>query len=56
MGQNTKGQQMVRVIVLVLLLTACTSNQIKYGKEVAAPYGWQQWCLEHKEDKDCYLN
>ena len=47
---------MVRVIVLALFLTACASNEIKYGKEVAAPYGWQQWCLEHKEDKDCHLN
>ena len=27
---------MVRVIVLALFLTACASNEIKYGKEVAA--------------------
>jgi hypothetical protein len=46
---------MVRVIVLALLLTACTSNQIKYGKEVAAPYGWQQWCDNNPTDKDCHL-
>ena len=46
---------MVRVIILALFLTACASNEIKYGKEVVPPYGWQKWCLEHKEDKDCHL-
>ena len=45
---------MVRVIVLALFLTACASNEIKYGKEVSAPYGWQQWCIDNPTDKDCH--
>ena len=51
--------KMVKVVVLAVMLSACaTSNTLKpvLGDESYTPYGWQKWCLEHKEDKDCYLN
>jgi len=57
MGVNVMRWK-VYCIAWLFILSGCATRvqQPILGEEVAAPYGWQQWCLEHKEDKDCYLN
>lgn len=48
---------MVRIIILVLLLTSCTtvSNEHPtFGKEVSAPQGWIDYCNRlNTKDVDC---
>lgn len=46
----------MRIIVLVLLLSACASSndKPKFGKPVDAPWGWTNtYCLEHKNEAGC---
>lgn len=54
MGQSFKGEQMVRIIILTLLLTGCAAQHVKLGKEVKAPWGWEYtYCPDHAEDPGC---
>jgi hypothetical protein len=44
---------MVRCIVLVLLLTSCTSHDaIKWGDKVEPPQGWIDYC-KRSNDSEC---
>ncbi len=55
-GQGIKRGVMVRIIVLVLLLSACasSSDKPKFGKPVEAPWGWTEtYCPEHQNEDGC---
>jgi len=48
--------QMVKVISLAIMLSACTtSNTLKpvLGNESYTPQGWVQYCKDNPTDKDC---
>ncbi len=48
--------QMVKVISLAVMLSACTtSNTLKpvLGGESYTPIGWIQYCKDNPKDKDC---
>lgn len=48
---------MVRIVVLVLLLSACTATSKdtpKLGNQVEAPYGWTEtYCPNHQKEIGC---
>jgi len=56
MGVDAMQWQMVKVIGLAVMLSACTtSNTLKpvLGDESYAPFGWVQYCIDNPKDKQC---
>jgi len=56
MGVDAMQWQMVKVIGLAVMLSACTtSNTLKpvLGDESYVPFGWVQYCIDNPKDKQC---
>ena len=56
MGVYVMQWQMVKVIGLAVMLSACTtSNTLKpvLGDESYTPIGYTQYCKDNPTDKDC---
>lgn len=56
MGVDAVQWQMVKVIGLAVMLSACTtSNTLKpvLGNESYTPQGWVQYCKDNPQDTDC---
>jgi len=48
--------KMARVTWFCLALYGCGSQPVQQpviGREVVAPYGWHQYCLNNPHDKEC---